>query len=55
MTDAENKKPEKEQENTTYEYKDAGIKERHGKVPLWLWVVAAVLLIWGIYYTIKYW
>jgi len=38
-----------------YLYKDSGIRERHGAVPLWLHLVAYGLLIWGFYYTIKYW
>lgn len=38
-----------------YEYKDSGIVERVGTVPLWLRVVYAGLIIWGIYYIIRYW
>lgn len=36
-------------------YKDAGIRERHGYIPLWLWLVAAALVAWGIYYTVYFW
>jgi N-terminal domain of cytochrome oxidase-cbb3, FixP len=42
-------------EGETYTYKDSGIRERHGRVPIWLQLVAYGLFIWGIYYTIKYW
>ena len=38
-----------------YVYKDSGIRERHGAVPIWLQLVAYGLIIWGIYYTIRYW
>jgi hypothetical protein len=38
-----------------YLYKDSGIRERHGIVPLWLQIVSYGLIIWGIYYTIRYW
>lgn len=38
-----------------YVYKDSGVFERQGHIPVWLLVVAAVLLIWGIYYLIAYW
>jgi len=36
-------------------YKDAGIRERHGYVPAWLWLVVVVLVAWGIYYTVANW
>jgi len=39
----------------TYMYKDSGIRERHGAVPLWLQLVSYGLILWGIYYTIRYW
>lgn len=38
-----------------YMYASAGINERKGGVPFWLWLVAVSLLIWGIYYLITYW
>lgn len=36
-------------------YKDSGIREKHGYVPLWLWGVVIALVIWAVYYTVKYW
>lgn len=36
-------------------YKDSGIQEKHGYVPAWLWVVAVVMVVWAVYYTMKYW
>ncbi|MBI5890739.1 MAG: hypothetical protein HZB47_08695 [Nitrosomonadales bacterium] len=36
-------------------YESAGITERDARVPVWLWVVAVSLLIWGIYYLVTYW
>lgn len=38
-----------------YLYRDSGIQERHGNVPLWLKLVSIGLIIWGIYYTVRYW
>lgn len=38
-----------------YSYESAGIAEREGSVPPWLWVVVASLLIWGAYYLVTYW
>jgi len=46
---------ERHGEGEIYLYKEAGIWERHGKIPLWLVFVAIALLIWGVYYTVKYW
>jgi hypothetical protein len=42
-------------DDAPYCYQDSGIRERHGRVPLWLWAVVAGLTIWGVYYTIAYW
>jgi hypothetical protein len=39
----------------TYLYTGAGIRERHGNIPLWLALVAIGLLGWGVYYMIRYW
>ncbi|HLP99118.1 MAG TPA: hypothetical protein VK149_11800 [Sideroxyarcus sp.] len=38
-----------------YVYTSAGIAERQGNVPIWLWIVVISLLVWGIYYLIVYW
>jgi len=38
-----------------YTYQSAGITERKGNVPIWLWIVVASLLVWGIYYLVSYW
>lgn len=41
--------------HAVYVYPSSGIAERKGKVPIWLWLVAISLAIWGIYYLIAYW
>ncbi|HXF93243.1 MAG TPA: cbb3-type cytochrome c oxidase N-terminal domain-containing protein [Nitrospiraceae bacterium] len=38
-----------------YHYRHAGIRERDGVVPLWLMLVVLGLLIWSIYYLLRYW
>ncbi|GIW54647.1 MAG: hypothetical protein KatS3mg082_1051 [Nitrospiraceae bacterium] len=38
-----------------YHYRHAGIRERDGAVPLWLKLVVLGLLIWSVYYLIRYW
>ncbi len=38
-----------------YTYASAGIAERTGSVPLWLWGVVISLAIWGVYYLVTYW
>jgi hypothetical protein len=43
------------EEDDAYVYRHAGIKERTGFVPLWLILVVVSLLIWSVYYTIRYW
>jgi hypothetical protein len=44
-----------DEQEPVYSYGASGIEERHGRVPPWLWAVAAVLLAWGIYYLVVYW
>jgi hypothetical protein len=44
-------KHKQEKPKQTFIYKDAGLTERHGDVPRWLWV----LVIWGVYYLTTYW
>ncbi|MGA7750278.1 MAG: hypothetical protein WCA63_09035 [Gallionella sp.] len=42
-------------QNPVYLYKDSGIQEKHGNIPLWLKGVVAILFIWGIYYLVAFW
>jgi hypothetical protein len=42
-------------DHSVYTYETAGITERQGHVPVWLWIVAIALVIWSIYYLITYW
>lgn len=42
-------------ESETYRYEHAGIQERHGGIPIWLALVVLGLIVWSIYYTIRYW
>jgi hypothetical protein len=43
---------EKEEE---YLYKQSEIRERHGYIPWWLKLVVLVLLVWSIYYLVRFW
>jgi hypothetical protein len=38
-----------------YVHEPAGIRERSGSVPTWLKLVALGLILWGVYYTIRFW
>ena len=38
-----------------YRYEASGIEERRGRVPVWLTLVVFGLLVWAVYYTIRYW
>ncbi|MGA9667207.1 MAG: hypothetical protein WBQ69_12290 [Gallionella sp.] len=38
-----------------YLYKDSGIQEKHGHIPLWLKAVVVILFIWGVYYLVAFW
>ena len=42
-------------EQGEYAYQDSGIKERHGTIPIWLILVAILLVFWGVYYTVQNW
>jgi hypothetical protein len=42
-------------DQAVYLYESAGIAERDGHVPLWLWLVVVSLLVWGLYYLVTYW
>ena len=46
-------KQDKAKEIFTYE--DGGLSERRGYIPHWLKLVAAALLVWGVYYLWTYW
>ncbi|HEY0665349.1 MAG TPA: hypothetical protein VGD24_04745 [Gallionella sp.] len=48
-------KPGQAPEQAVYLYESAEILERSGTVPIWLWIVAALLLAWGAYYLVAYW
>ncbi len=51
-------KPKSEPHSHADETEDFGggaIEARHGYIPVWLLVVYAVLLLWGLYYTYHYW
>jgi hypothetical protein len=39
----------------TYVHETAGIRERSGSIPAWLTLVAMGLIVWGLYYMIRYW
>jgi hypothetical protein len=36
-------------------YETSGIEERHGRIPKWLAVVYVALLIWMVYYLVRFW
>lgn len=36
-------------------YEFSGIDERHGKVPIWLRLVYGVMLVWMVYYLVRFW
>jgi hypothetical protein len=44
-----------QEDRQTYLYRHAGIEEREGHIPLWLVGVVAGLLIWSLYYMLRYW
>ena len=47
--------PKTGDESGIYLYEPAGIRERSGYIPTWLKLVALGLILWGLYYTIRYW
>lgn len=51
----ETENPEDPAREEIYLYKDAGLIERHGAIPLWLKLVGIGLVVWTVYYTIRYW
>jgi hypothetical protein len=36
-------------------YEFSGIDERHGVIPKWLGAVYVILLIWMVYYLVRFW
>lgn len=38
-----------------YLFRHAGIEEREGYIPVWLILVVVSLILWSVYYTIRYW
>ncbi|MEX5219553.1 MAG: hypothetical protein NW701_17120 [Nitrospira sp.] len=36
-------------------YEPSGIRERSGHIPTWLTLVIFALIVWGLYYGIRYW
>lgn len=46
---------ERREDTQPYLYRHAGIEERDGRIPLWLAGVVVGLLIWSVYYMIRYW
>lgn len=49
------KTSEQQMSGSVYTYESAGIAERKGNVPIWLWIVVVSLLLWGLYYLVTYW
>jgi hypothetical protein len=49
------KEVDEQGKDDVYRYKQAGISERGGYVPFWLIVVVISLLVWSVYYTVRYW
>ncbi|MGC3976697.1 MAG: hypothetical protein QM771_20295 [Nitrospira sp.] len=42
-------------EGAVYRYEPSGITERSGHIPSWLKVILFGLVLWGIYYGVRYW
>ena len=42
-------------EPAIYRYEPSGIWERSGHVPVWLKFVVFGLILWGVYYSMRYW
>jgi hypothetical protein len=47
--------PDLSKERPPYLYQAAGIEEREGYIPVWLTLVVVSLILWSVYYTIRYW
>ena len=46
-------RPEEPGDVSRYEF--SGIEERHGTIPKWLAFVYVALLIWMVYYLVRFW
>jgi hypothetical protein len=55
MDEERQQKESDAKDESTYVYRHAGIQERDGRIPLWLTIVCISLIVWSIYYTIRYW
>ncbi len=53
--DTKGQAPGAENAKEVFYYKDSGIQEKSGQVPIWLWAVFVALLIWGAYDMVTYW
>lgn len=42
-------------QDEVYEFRDSNLRERHGYYPLWLAIVAVVLVLWSVWYAYTYW
>jgi len=47
--------PDENGEDALHVYEAAGIRERTGHVPVWLWAVCVGLAVWGGYYIVRFW
>lgn len=47
--------PKEDEASKITHYESSGIDERHGSVPKWLTAVYIVLLIWMVYYLVRFW
>lgn len=55
MSEQKQHEQSKAEVEQTYVYPHAGIREREGRIPRWLLMVCIGLIMWSIYYTIRYW
>lgn len=42
-------------ESDIYRHEPSGIMERSGYVPLWLKLVVFAIIVWGLYFAMRYW
>ncbi len=55
MDEPKQEKKMEEGSEKAYLYRHAGIREREGGIPLWLMLVCIGLIVWSVYYMIRYW